>query len=243
MLLLLSDAAVAAETTRIGTDMEKDRQNEAVILLHGLVRSARSMATMGRFLETQGYAVVNQGYPSRHHPVETLSAMAIEPALEKARDAGADRIHFVTHSMGGILVRHYLSEHEIPELGRVVMIAPPSQGSEAVDRLRGLKLFEWLNGPAGKQLGTGPDSLPVRLGAANFEVGVIAGSFSINPSLSLLIPGPDDGKVSVERARLPGMKDFIVMPHSHPVVMSRPPVLYQTQHFLEQGSFDTSQTP
>ena len=152
-----------------------------------------------------------------------------------------DRVHFVTHSMGGILVRFYLANHRLVNLGRVVMLSPPNQGSETVDKLANMPGFGWLNGPAGQQLGTDENSLPNRLGPADFELGIITGNRSINLILSTMIPGPDDGKVAVERAKLAGMADFLVVPHSHPFIMKKPLVIEQTQFFLEHGRFRREQ--
>jgi hypothetical protein len=196
------------------------------------------METLAQHLNKAGYRTVNLGYPSRKHPIKKLVELAIPPALDACRAQPTEQIHFVTHSLGGILVRQYLSTHTLPELGRTVMISPPSQGSEVVDRLKNVPGFHLLNGPAGDQLGTGPDSVPLALGPANFEVGIITGTRSINLILSRIIPGVDDGKVSIKRARLEGMADFITLPHSHPFIMGKKRVISQTIHFLKQGRFD-----
>jgi len=106
-----------------------------------------------------------------------------------------------------------------------------------VDKLGNVWGFEWLNGPAGKELGTGTESLPLRLGPANFDLGIITGVRSINPFLSTLIPGQDDGKVGVEHAKLDGMHDFLVLRCSHPFIMKSDRAIEQTLYFLEHGSF------
>ncbi|MEW6077131.1 MAG: alpha/beta fold hydrolase [Thermodesulfobacteriota bacterium] len=210
---------------------------EYVILLHGLARTERSMQDLASRLVAEGYGVMNAGYPSRTATVQELAEKVIPAAVAECRRNGAGKIHFVTHSMGGILVRYYLSRYPLPDLGRVVMMAPPNSGSEAVDRLKDNFAFKWLNGPAGGQLGTGGDSLPRSLGPVNFEAGVIAGDRSVNLLLSRMIPGPDDGKVSVAATRVDGMKDHIVIHATHPFIMDNRQAIDQTIVFLKQGQF------
>jgi triacylglycerol lipase len=212
-------------------------KSENVILLHGLCRTGRSMVKMQHALAAAGYTVLNLDYPSRKALIPKLADDAIGKAISQCRQNGATKIDFVTHSMGGILVRSYLARYAVPDLGRVVMIAPPNQGSEVVDKLGGFELFKWINGPAGNELGTDKDSLPNRLGPANFPVGIVAGDRSINWINSLLIPGPDDGKVSVTRAKLAGMRDFIVIHSAHPFIMRNSEAIRQTIAFLQNGEF------
>ncbi|MGB1466521.1 MAG: esterase/lipase family protein, partial [Alcanivorax nanhaiticus] len=183
-----------------------------------------------------GYTVVNQGYPSTRHAIDTLAAQTLTKALAKCPDTG--KIHFVTHSMGGLLLRQYLSQHDLPRMGRAVMLGPPNQGSEVVDRLGSWAPFRWVNGPAGSQMGTKPDSLPVQLGPVDFPLGVIAGSRTINFLLSTLLPGPNDGKVTVERTKIQGMQDHLVLPVTHPFMMRNDRVIEQVKMFLDRGSFN-----
>lgn len=190
---------------------------------------------MALYLEKQGYTVVNVGYPSRRHRIEELAEMAIEPALEQCSQATA--VHFVTHSMGGILLRYYLTKHEIPWLSRAVMLGPPNQGSEVVDSLSSFLWFQAFNGPAGMQLGTDADSIPSQLPAVDFELGVIAGNRSVNWFLSTFLPGDDDGKVTVERTQVEGMQDHKVMPVTHPLMMRNKAVMEQVAGFLRDGQF------
>lgn len=211
---------------------------ECVVLLHGLARSSMSMNRMASRLEEAGFATVNIDYPSREYTVEELAETAVPRGLEACRaQEGIDKIHFVTHSLGGILLRQYLSTREIEELGRVVMLGPPNQGSAAVDELRGVPGFEWLNGPAGFQLGKGPESVPLRLGPADFELGIIAGNRTIDPVTSAVLENPDDGRVSVEDTKLEGMADFIVVEHSHAFMMRMSRPIELTIEFLRTGRF------
>jgi hypothetical protein len=213
------------------------KDSEAIILLHGLGRTSRSMEKAGRLLVAYGYKIVNVDYPSRSADIDTLAQKYIAEALQHCDGQEVKKIHFLTHSMGGILLRDYLANQVIDKLGRVVMLAPPNQGSEVVDKLGSLRLFYYLKGPAGLQLGTDSNSVPNRLGPVNFQLGVIAGSKTVNPLLSRLIAGANDGKVSVNRTQVAGMKDFIVMPYSHSFIMRRKAVIEQALHFIQQGYF------
>ena len=211
---------------------------EEVILLHGLCRTSRSMVKMERVLAEAGYKVRNADYPSRTASVQKLADDAIGKAVDDCQRDGAAKIDFVTHSLGGILVRSYLARHTIPLLGRVVMLAPPNQGSEVVDKLGWLFLFKWINGPAGNELGTDKNSTPNKLGPADFPVGIIAGDRSINWINSLLIPGRDDGKVSIKRTKLVGMSDHVVIHATHPFIMRNREAIRQTIQFLRTGKFN-----
>jgi len=190
---------------------------------------------MEHVLQKNGYQTVNVSYPSTKFKIEKLAADAIGQALLHCETHS--KVHFVTHSMGGILVRQYLKHHQIANLGRVVMIGPPNQGSEVVDSLRNVPGFKLINGPAGMQLGTENTSIPNQLGVATFETGVIAGNRSINLLLSTILPGPNDGKVTVENTRLSGMRDHITLPVTHPFMMKNTLVIKQTLHFLQYGQF------
>ena len=225
--LLLSASPAAAE--------------ECVILLHGMIRTPGSMATMEEALIEAGYRTANVGYPSREYPIERLSQMAVEQGLARCRSVtGIDRIHFVTHSLAGILVRQYLDEGDIPELGRVVMLGPPNQGSAAADAMRDMPGYEWLNGPAGAQLGKGDESVPLSLGPADFELGVIAGNRTVDPITSAVLDDPDDGRVSVEDTRLEGMTDHVIVDESHALMMRARSTIRLTLRFLEEGNFGES---
>jgi len=214
------------------------QSDECVVLLHGLMRSSTSMNKMQRELDAEGYITANIDYPSRDHTVEELAGIAVEEGLAACRvNEAIHSIHFVTHSLGGILVRQYLSENDVPELGRVVMLGPPNQGSAAVDELDEVPGFDWLNGPAGRQLGKGEGSVPLALGPADFELGVIAGNRTIDPITSAVLENPDDGRVSVEDTKLDGMADFVVVDHSHAFMMRMQKPIELTIRFLLTGQF------
>lgn len=213
---------------------------DCVVLIHGLARTAKAMHKLEARLTEENYRVANVNYPSRDKPIEELAPIAVMKGIDQCKSFGSEKIHFVTHSMGGILIRYYLELNDIENLGHVVMIAPPNQGSEVVDQLQGVPGFALLNGPAGLQLGTDEKSIPVNLGPVTYSVGVIAGSKTFNPILSQFLPNPDDGKVSVESTKVEGMTDFVVVYLSHPFIMKDDVVIGHMLNFLKTGSFVSS---
>ena len=233
LAIFISFANASAQPQNPDTSMTDNK--ECVVLLHGLGRSARAMGRLEKALSSD-YSVINLDYPSRELAIEQLAKITISEALEQCQEG--TKVHFVTHSLGGILVRQYLQNHKIENLGRTVMLGPPNKGSELADFLANNILFEFYNGPTGKQLGTGKDSVPIKLGQVGFELGVVAGNRSFNPVLTKLTDGEHDGIVSVDSSKVEGMTDHIVMPVTHTFMMMDSKVIQQVQFFLKHGKFD-----
>ena len=209
---------------------------ETVMVIHGLGRTPASMAILGGRLESEGFRVVHFGYPSTSEPIDVLVGL-LDAEVRRCCAEEAAPLHFVTHSMGGVLVRAYLAQQPGPHGGRVVMLSPPSQGSEIVDAFAESQLLQSLLGPAAARLGTDPAGIASQLPPIRFGLGIITGNRSWNLLGSWLIPGPDDGKVSVERAQLDGAADFIVLPATHTFIMNRIDVAEEAVHFLRHGRF------
>lgn len=220
---------------------------ETVVLLHGVGLRAWSMARLALALRRAGFAVVNETYPSRSWTLERLASEWLPELLERTGSSTASKLHFVSHSMGGIVLRLWLKRETErrggnlpPNLGRVVMIAPPNAGSAVADRLRDFPPFRWVLGVNGTRLGTTQNDVPPALGPwpeGTEGAGVIAGDFTLNPLFSNWLGGPNDGKVAVESARLEGIAAFRVVPFSHPMLPWRAESARLVVRFLREGNF------
>lgn len=237
LLLMLSWLATACVTEPRAEVVTAADTSECVVLLHGLNRSWRAMRPLAEALQEAGFATANIDYPSQSGSVEEIAPLAVGLGLNKCRATGATRIHFVTHSLGGILLRYQNEQSPIPDLGRVVMLGPPNQGSEIIDKTRDWPGFEMLTGDAGAELGTGSEGMPSKLGPVNFELGVIAGTGTINVFASAMLPDPDDGKVSVASTQVEGMDDFLIVGSSHHYITRGDVVFRNTVAFLRTGKF------
>ena len=217
-------------------------RDQCIILLHGLARSSVSMKAIEWRLEEEGYFVVNNSYPWLGKSIEEIAPPAVEEGLAECREAGKTRVGFVTHSMGGIVLRLYLQSQSIPGMGRVVMLAPPNQGSMMADQLMANGMIEPLLPEPARQLGTGEESVPKKLGPVNFELGIIAGTNTRSIASVGLDEVENDGTVAVEETYVEGMQDIIVMPVDHSFLMWRDAVLDQVVQFLRHGNFDHERT-
>jgi len=228
--------ASRARQTNPQSKTRRDRR-ECVVLVHGLNRTALSMKPMEWFLKRHGYDVVNVTFPTRRCNVEELANRSLHGVISSRVPADATRVHFVTHSLGGIVVRQYLADRKISNLGRVVMLAPPNNGSEIADGLRRFYLGRCFLGKSGCQMGTAPEDVPRRLGPVCFDLGIIMGDCSVNPLYRRTLPSPNDGTVSVESAKVAGMKSFLVTHSDHTFIIWRAQTFRQVFAFLQRGSF------
>jgi pimeloyl-ACP methyl ester carboxylesterase len=214
-----------------------DAPSPAVVLFHGIARTSRSLGKLDRALRQAGFATLNLDYPSRRKPLDLL-ADHVHPAVADFAGQNAGKLHFFGHSMGGLLARVYVAMHRPAQLGCVVMLGTPNGGSEVADLLQGLALYRKFYGPAGQQLTTHLDGVLRSLPALDYAVGIIAGNGSIDPISSILIvPRPNDGRVSVESSRLAGMTDHITVKASHNGLLRHRVAIDQTIAFLREGRF------
>lgn len=216
--------------------------SEGVVLLHGLARSSWSMAPLAYRLRAAGYATLSLDYPSRRYDLATIAESLADDVDAFAAHCGGP-VHFVTHSMGGLVVRMMLARRRPKQLGRVVMLCPPNQGSELADLLARVPLYRRLLGPAAAQLVTRRDAaLADLLRPADYPVGVIAGTRSLYPVASLLLPRPNDGRVSVATTKLDGMVDHLSLPLPHMAMMLSRRVAGATLCFLQTERFTNGAT-
>lgn len=214
---------------------------ETVVLLHGIGHSRWNMYGVERAMRREGFEVLNITYPSRKQDI-AVSAAFLRARLEREGTwRGPGRVHFVTHSMGGLVTRRYLEEYRsgiAPEkLGRVVMIAPPNGGSEVADLLKNFPPYRWSFGPAGQELTTAAQMQSAA--APYYTLGIIAGSRKWPyVAARFVIPGAHDGRVAVERTKLAGMADHVVLPATHSFISWKPAVHRQVAHFIKNGRFE-----
>ncbi len=207
-----------------------------IVVLHGIARTWRSMRTLVKYFKERGYPVLNVGYPSTRLPLESLVQHIRNQVAAFNQDENR-KIHFIGYSLGGLLARGLLHLYRPANLGRVVQLAPPNQGSEVADFWKNFFLFRWIFGPAGQDLGTNEKEFARILGPVDYELGVIAGNRSWDPISSAMIEGADDGKVSVQSTRVKGLTDHIVIPASHTFIIYKKEAFEQALHFITTGKF------
>ena len=243
--LLLSLVGCSKRSVLVKVPAGDNIRGECVVLLHGLSRTYRSMNRMQETLTDTGYHTVSLNYPSTKKTIESIAGEDFPPALDKCRECKPSSIQLDTQSLGGIVIRQAFSKKRPVNLGRVVMLSPPNRGSAVVDKLKDWWFYIWLNGPVGQQLSTDADSVPNQLGSVDYPVGIITGDRHafFDAWFSFLIPGRDDGKVSVEHAQVDGMRDFLVVHESHPFIMNSDYVMAETVYFLRKGTFKHQEDP
>ncbi len=223
---------------------KQPRKNETVVLLHGILRAGSSMKPVELYLENRGYDVLNISYPSNKMTLEALTDSLHEQISTADKFNNAAAVHFVTHSMGGILTRYYLAQHRPEHLGRVVMMGPPNTGSEFANFMSDHELlgpiFNNIFGPAGQQLRADYKHAANTMDI-DYQVGVIAGTLSINP-LAPMVFGDiaHDGIVPVSKTVIDGMADHILLPATHTMMMYNWNVLKEINGFLENGAFSAT---
>lgn len=215
----------------------KNSGKDYVILMHGLWNSSSRMEKFEDYFTNKGYQVLNIDYPTTETHIQSLESQYLRPIIESIPFQTGQKVHFVTHSMGGIVLRDYLRKNKLPQLGRIVMISPPNGGSEWANLLIDNSFYRWLAGPAAYDLRTVNNDFLSKLGAVTYELGIIAGDKTYLESFQDVIPGPDDGMVAIESMKLPGMRDLIVIHEHHRGLTWNPEAMKQAWFFIKSGQF------
>jgi pimeloyl-ACP methyl ester carboxylesterase len=214
--------------------------HECVVVLHGIGRSPLDMGLMARGLRRAGFVTYNWGYPSRRYSITELAKQIGERVAQLPPCA---KIHFVGHSMGGLVARHLLASAPPPHVGRLVMIGSPNAGSIVAEKLGDLRLYQFLFGPAGQDLRRGPKGICHKLGQPQCEFGIIAGGTRRRWGMNPILPGDNDALVCVEETWLEGASDFLLVPYPHAILQMFPRTIRNTIHFLRNGHFLESSRP
>lgn len=215
---------------------------EGVLFLHGMARRASAMRRLERAFAAEGFATFNLDYPARRLDLTDLADL-IAPDVSTFA-GGVSHLHIVTHSLGGLLARTLVTAHRPRHLGRVVMLGPPNAGSEVADIVHGLAAYRRIFGPVGAQVTTRQDErLTALLGPVDYPLGIIAGDRTVYfPESWWMLPGPNDGRVTVERTCVPGMSDHITVHATHTMMMWNRQVIREALHFIRHGRF-TDEAP
>jgi len=211
---------------------------EQVVLLHGLGRTGTAMFLLQKRIRDAGFATHSIEYASLQEPPDVILEKVSEQ-IKLCCQEDSRPVHFVAHSLGGLIVRAYLDQKPLENLGRVVLLGTPNQGSELVDIYGDSWLFKII-GPTARLLGTDDNSFPNRIGPPYYPLGIIAGTSSFNPITDDHLPGPDDGLVSVRSTKIDGMTDFLLVDTSHSMMRYNEAVANETIHFLKKGRFSQS---
>jgi pimeloyl-ACP methyl ester carboxylesterase len=218
-----------------------DARCPGVVLLHGIARTSASMKSLERALRASGFATLNIDYASRRKPI-TAFADDIHPEVARFAERDAP-LHFVAHSMGGLVTRTYIAKYRPDRLAGVVMLGTPNGGSEVADLISRYRLYSAFYGPAGLELTTTSTPRPDALPPVDYPVGVIAGNRFIDPVAGLFVlPKPNDGRVSVQSTMVAGMADHIVVKASHTGLPRHAAAIEQTIAFLRDGRFRPSES-
>jgi pimeloyl-ACP methyl ester carboxylesterase len=216
-------------------------RGQKVVLLHGIAKTGSSMGSVEALLKKEGYETLNITYPSQKKNIDDIAAYLREKHLNDVFWEKADKVHIVTHSMGGLVARRYLDTYkkDIPEgkMGRVVMLAPPNGGSEVADTIHNLSLYKWFYGPAGEELTSAVQSK--NESAVYYDLGIIAGTKEWPYFVAIfIVPGKSDGRVSVEKTKLDGMADHVSVSATHTFIMNKEDVHKQILCFLKNAAFE-----
>lgn len=212
---------------------EMTASGENVILVHGILRGSSSMNKIRRGLSHQGFIVTDFGYSAKDGSIDEISARLHKEACK----IGKGKIHFVTHSLGGIIVRYYISKYKPNNIGRVVMIAPPNSCSVFAAKLSNLPLYESILGRPGREIAHGEDCIVKDLPEPDFEFGIIAGGTGFKMGFNPFLKGDNDGTVLLNETKMSGMSDFMQIRGQHSLLLFSKEVVFGSINFIKNGKF------
>lgn len=210
----------------------RESEGDRVVLLHGLWRSHHAMDELALDLHAKGYETINLPYPSFRKSLDEI----VTEVAEQLGDSDK-KTHFVTHSMGGIVIRKLAHDFPNKVTGRIVMLAPPNQGSEIIDWMEDCSFVQWSLGPGGMELSSESVTQSIPGFSHQEEVGVIMGCGQNLPIFQPLLDGENDGIVTVDGGMTEGVSELIVTPTNHCFIMANPKVKAQITEFLSKGCF------
>lgn len=214
-----------------------EQKPETVIVLHGITKTNRIMYLLSKRIANAGFEVYNITYPYKSHTIQEIADFLNDKLIELGVDK-KDRINIVGHSMGGLVARAYINRYKPQNLHRVVMIATPNHGSELADAMKNWWIYRLKFGnKSGQQLSTDQRELSDDLGKVNYDLGIVAGVTWVNPVFSAILPGDDDGLVSVESTKLDGMNEHIIIDFAHTLGIMYKTVSKQVISYLKYGRF------
>lgn len=214
----------------------KNYKMHVLILVHGINKSSKVLTGLEKFVGKQGFEVLNIDYPSTKFPIEHLIDIVHLHIHQKLQQEYSN-VSFVGFSMGGLIIRAYLHKYKISNLGKVVLVGTPNQGSEVADFLKNNKLYQKLYGPAGQQLITEQEEFSEIFGSVYYECGIIAGSLPLDPCFVFMRGKPNDGKVTVESTKIENMRDHVIVKVPHWYQSRSKKIWFNILHFLKHSSF------
>lgn len=210
---------------------EQDR-TECVIVLHGMGQYRFSMKKVSSFLESRGYKTVNLSYPATPASTPVSTDTYLHQAIESCVKQGADKVHIITHPSGGIVIKQHLKNNSLPRDSRILILGPPNKNKEGAEALVNSILYKCRLNETAQNPEAGESTFIDMLGPVEEDIGIIAGTRTVDPVNSFLFTTPSENILIDE------MDDFICIPKSHPFITSNRTIMHQIEYYLEKGKFD-----
>ncbi|NNC63971.1 MAG: alpha/beta hydrolase [Gammaproteobacteria bacterium] len=202
-----------------------------IVVVHGLYMPGSELFLLRRRLTRAGFAATQFRYRTIIQNVDRSAAALAEYVAATP----GDTVHFVGHSLGGIVILKMIEHYGVERIGRIVSLGSPFRGSISANNLRRLPGGKCLLGRAMAQAN---EEAAERTWSGARELGVIAGDHARGMGRVIgVLPKPNDGTVTVDETRLPGATDHIVLPVTHLSMLWSADVAEQVIAFLRDGHF------